>query len=244
MNIIINSLNDYLIYQDEINETIFYIKNKTTNNNYTTCLPLFRSIIKSNINGGTIINDNKNDITTLKIKAFSMKTFTKFKQEEKVKNNTYKLPYTTILNIINCLTKQLYYLLEKESKCFYTFDENNILVVDDCKFFYLSNHHLKEIKNNDIHIYNPISKNIGYLSPELQDASSIPIITNYKTIFYSLGLLIIDNLLDETIDYNIENMINIENIINRISTIKDSKLYYFLKRTLYNEPNERYLIFI
>jgi hypothetical protein len=155
------------------------------------------------------------------------------------KNKTHKLPYITILNIINSLTKQLYYLLENESKCFYTFDPNNILVIDDCKFVYLSNEHLKEIKNNDIYIYNPISKTMCYLSPELKNASSIPLITNYKTIFYSLGLFIIDNLLDESFDYN-----NNEDILNSISAIKDSKLYYFLKRTLYKEPNERYLIFI
>lgn len=240
---IVNSVNEFDVYQDERKNTIFSINSKNTSNSISfnnLCLSLFNSIIKSNnINSGTIIKDNNKIL--LIIKATTLKTFAQFKQEEKEKNNTYKLPYITILNIINSLTKQLFYLLKNESKCFYTFDENNILVVDDCQFVYLSNDHLKEIKNTDIHIYNPISKNIGYLSPELQNAYSIPIITNYKTIFYSLGLLIISNLLDETIDYTI---LNNEDIMSRISTIKDSKLYYFLKRTLYNEPYERYLVFI
>lgn len=238
---IITSVNEFDIYQDERKKTLFFINSKThQNNNRSNTLPLFYSIIKSNIlNSATIVNDA--DKTSLVIKAITMKTFSQFKREQKIKNKTFKLPYTTILNIINSLTKQLYYLLENESKCFFTFDPNNILVIDDCKFIYLSREHLKEIKNNSIHIYNPISKNIGYLSPELHNASSIPIITNFKTIFYSLGLLIMDNLLDETIDYKIENR---ENIINSISCIKDTKLYYFLERTLYNEPNERYLIFI
>lgn len=230
MNNIVHSINEFDVYQDERKPTLFKINSKTNCN----CLSLYNSIIKNNsVNSATIINN------TLIIKAISIKPFKKFKEEQYLKNNTYKLPYICILNIINFLSKQLHYLLENENKCFYTFDPTNILVVNDCKFLYLSNEHLKEIKNNNICIYNPIKKNIGYLSPELRNVSSIPIIINYKTIFYSLGLLIIDNLVDELVDNNDKHIL-IDNNLN----IKDNKLYYFLERCLYNEPNKRFLLYI
>ena len=165
--------------------------------------------------------------------------------------------YIVILRLINSLIKQLHYLLENESKCFYTLTSDNIIVIDDCKFLYLSNEHLKEVKNNAIHIYNPISKTIGYLSPELQKASSIPIIINYRTIFYSLGLFIVSNLCNETKelyenDNNSNNNNNNNNIpyklINDINiktnAIKGTKLYHFLDRCLQTTPCKRFLLYV
>lgn len=238
---IINSLNEFSIYQDRKKSTLFCIKNNYSNNNNS--LSLFYSIINTNIvNSSNIINDN-NDYSLI-IKASSIKSFTQFKKEQKIKNNMNQLPQIIILMLINTLTKQLHYLLEKESKCFYTFTADNIIVIDDCKFLYLSNEHLKEVKNNNIHIYSPISKTIGYLSPEIQKASSIPIIINYRTIFYSLGLFVISNLCNEIEENN--------NAHFRISSsenvcplaLEDNKLYYFLKRCLHDNPNKRYLLYV
>ena len=83
---------------------------------------------------------------------------------------------------------------------------------------------MKDVKEKNIHIYGPISKNNGFFSPELLNTSSIPIIISYKTIFYSLGLLILDNITKEM--------------------QLETKLYYFLERCLTREPNERYLLYI
>jgi hypothetical protein len=239
---IINSLNEFTIYQDRKNSTLFCIKNNHGNNNNT--LTLFYSIININIvNSSNIINDNNNHYSLI-IKASSIKSFAQFKKEQKIKNSMNQLPYIIILMSINSLTKQLHYLLEKESKCFYTFAEDNIIVIDDCKFLYLSNEHLKEVKNNNIYIYSPISKTIGYLSPEIQKASSIPIIINYRTIFYSLGLFVVTNLCNETeesnsTDFRISNAENVS-----LLSLKYDKIYYFLKRCLHHNPNKRYLLYI
>jgi hypothetical protein len=242
---IINSPNEFCIYQDMKKSTLFCIKNNYSNNNNS--LSLFYSIINTNIvNSSNIINDN-NDYSLI-IKASSIKSFTQFKKEQKIKNNMNQLPQIVILMLINSLTKQLHYLLEKESKCFYTFTADNIIVIDDCKFLYLSNEHLKEVKNNNIHIYSPISKTIGYLSPEIEKASSIPIIINYRTIFYSLGLFIISNLCNETEEIEENNNIahfrisSAENVFPL--SFKDNKLYYFLKRCLHNNPNKRCLLYV
>jgi len=239
---IINSLNEFTIYQDKTKATLFYIKNNY-NSKINNSLSLFYSISKINIvnSSNIIINDN-NDYSLI-IKASSIKSFTQFKKEQKIKNSNCELNYIMILMLINSLIKQLHYLLEFESKCFYTFVEDNIIVIDDCKFLYLSNEHLKEVKNNDIYIYSPITKTTGYLSPELKKASSIPIIINYRTIFYSLGLLVITNLCNEHQEIDENNKNNVQyRVINKI--IQDTKLYYFLDRCLQPNPYKRFLLYV
>lgn len=234
---IICSTKEFDIYRDNKKYSLFKITNKNNHN----CLPLFYSIVKPLIvNSATIVNSNNdNNGNSLVIKTMSIKTFAQFKKEQKLINRSYKLPYTTILNIIMCLSKQISYLLDSETKCFYNFDTDNILVVDDCKFLYLSTEHLKDVKNNNLYVYNPIKKNVGYLSPELHNVSSIPIIIHYKTIFYSLGLFIINNLVDEP-----ANNDNQEVLMDRIVNIRGTKLYYFLERCLQAEPSKRFLIYV
>lgn len=232
---IICSTKEFDIYMDKKKHSLFKITNKKNHN----CLSLFYSIVKPLIvNSATIVNNN-NDTSSLVIKTTSIKTFSQFKEEQKMINGSYKLPYTTILNIIICLSKQLSYLLESETKCFYNFDPDNILVVDDCKFLYLSTEHLKDIKNNNLYVYNPIKKSIGYLSPELHNVSSIPIIIHYKTIFYSLGLFIINNLVDDLTNNDTQEV-----LMDCIVNIRGTKLYYFLERCLQDEPSKRFLIYV
>jgi len=232
---IICSTKEFDVYMDKKKHSLF----KTINKNNQNCLSLFYSIVKPLIvNSATIVNNN-NDTSSLVIKTTSIKTFSQFKEEQKMINGSYKLPYTTILNIIICLSKQLSYLLESETKCFYNFDPDNILVVDDCKFLYLSTEHLKDIKNNNLYVYNPIKKSIGYLSPELHNVSSIPIIIHYKTIFYSLGLFIINNLVDELTSNDTQEV-----LMDCIVHIRGTKLYYFLERCLQDEPSKRFLIYV
>jgi len=232
---IICSTKEFDVYMDKKKHSLF----KTINKNNHNCLSLFYSIVKPLIvNSATIVNNN-NDTSSLVIKTTSIKTFSQFKEEQKMINGSYKLPYTTILNIIICLSKQLSYLLESETKCFYNFDPDNILVVDDCKFLYLSTEHLKDIKNNNLYVYNPIKKSIGYLSPELHNVSSIPIIIHYKTIFYSLGLFIINNLVDDLTNNDTQEV-----LMDCIVNIRGTKLYYFLERCLQDEPTKRFLIYV
>jgi hypothetical protein len=232
---IICSTKEFDIYMDKKKHSLFKITNKNNHN----CLSLFYSIVKPLIvNSATIVNNN-NDSSSLVIKTMSIKTFAQFKEQQKMINGSYKLPYTTILNIIICLSKQLSYLLESETKCFYNFDPDNILVVDDCKFLYFSTEHLKDIKNNNLYVYSPIKKNMGYLSPELHNVSSIPIIIHYKTIFYSLGLFIINNLVDELTSNDTQEV-----LMDCIVHIRGTKLYYFLERCLQDEPSKRFLIYV
>lgn len=231
MNIIIFSTNEFDIYQDKNKTTLFTIVTKKYNHHYNDH-SLFRSIVNSKIvNNSTIYYDEEAEgKSQLKIKALSIQTFEQFKEKQRKINGSNKLSHNIIQHIIYSLSKQIFHLLHNESKCFYEFDPSNILVIDDCKFIYLSYEHLKDVKDNKIHIYNPISKNTGFLSPELLLEKSIPILINYKTIFYSLGLLILDNITNE--------MQQLETEVNNI------KLYYFLKRCLNQNPNKRFLLYV
>jgi len=235
MNIIYSTY-EFDVYQDKNKNTMFTIDSKKDKP-----LSLFRSIVNSKIvNSSNILYDECKNIL-LKMKASSIQTFDQFKEKQKKKTGSNKLSDKLLLNIIFSLTTQIFYLLNKESKCFYKLDISNVLVIDDCKFIYLSNDHLKDVKENKIHIYNPISKNTGYLSPELKNATSIPILVNFKSLFYSLGLLILDNMRS-----NVEiTPINKEvNIADQLFCIKDTKLYYFLKRCLCDNPDKRFLLYL
>ena len=235
MNIIC-STNEFEICQDKIKSTIFTI---TNNNNqfisFDLFNPLFNSIIKTKlINNATILTQTDKN-KTLFFKALSVESFKQFKEKHNKINNTNKIPYNSMLHIIYSLTKQISYLLKNEFMCFHKLDISNILVIDDCKFIYLSYEHLNDVKENKIIIYRPISKTIGFLSPELKNAKTIPILVSYKTIFYSLGSFIL---------YNITSCNEETNEETKLSCIKDTKLYYFLKRSLYNEPEKRFLLYI
>jgi hypothetical protein len=229
----IYSTDEFNVYQDKIKITMFTI---TATNKLLK--PLFNSIVKTNIiNNSTIITEN-NEIKSFIFKALSVKSFEQFKDEQ-CKLNGKNFQYNLILKIIYSLSKQIHYLLNNESKCFYKLDVSNILVIDDCKFIYLSHEHLNDVKETKIVIYRPISKTNGYLSPELKNINSIPISINYKTIYYSLGLLILDN----NINISTEKEINIL-LDNELKYIKDTKIYYFLKRCLCNDPNKRFLLYV
>jgi hypothetical protein len=226
---------DFTILQDKRKETLFTIIPITKDHDIS--IQLFRSLTKTKILQTATILDNG---MSLIMKAHSIKTLDDYTRE--------KLSYSLSLKMVYYLSKQLSYLIDYESKSFYTYDPKNILVIDNKFFLYLSLDHLKEIKNDNIHIYHPIKypqytqryriENINfglfeespsvnhYLSPELSNEKTIPIIIHYKTIFYSLGLLLIDFL------------------SSSINSIKDTKLYYFIKRCLKHSPSERYLLYI
>jgi hypothetical protein len=216
---------EFSIIQDTRKETLFTIIPITKHHDNSN--QLFRSLTKTKILQTATILDNG---SSLIIKAHSIKTLYDYTRE--------KLSYSLSLKMVYYLSKQLSYLIENESKSFYTYDPKNILVIDNKIFVYLSLDHLKDIKNDNIHICHPIKieNSLGasfeeptivkhYLSPELLNVKSIPIIIHYKTIFYSLGLLLTD-------------------FLSSINSIKETKLFYFIKRCLKDSPSERYLLYI
>ena len=202
---------------------------------------LIYSLTKTGIIQGGTITDN---YQTLVFRATTVKSLKEFQSSLKETNGTTMFPHDTSLKMIYSLSTQLQYLLTKTNVCFFKYDPNNIIVIDDDIFVYVSNEDLVKREKDHLCITMPFAnnKNMDFLSPELYQLKSIPEKIHYKSIYYSLGLLVVSNILDE------ENYaLGIDNILkDKILEIAigKTKLYYFLLRCLDNEITNRTLQYI
>jgi hypothetical protein len=230
MNSIIKT-DEYEITQDAKNKSIFTITfiNEITNELNKTN-ELIKSITKSGIILGATVYDNYKSIS---FKAHSIKTLNQYKLDLTQAKSVPNFSYLNTLKLVYYLTKQLSYLIEETHNTFYQFTPENIIVIDNSKYMYLSLNHLKKIdeKTELIRFTAPFDRD-GFVSPELLKIKSVPTTINYRTIYYSLGLLIIDCLFD----YKENDINNLEEIMG---PIKETKLFYLVKRCLDEEATNR-----
>jgi hypothetical protein len=242
MNSIIKT-DEYEITQDPKNKTLFtitFISTSETTIKNELKSPLLKSIVKPNIILGATIYDN---YKSMSFKAHSIKTLNQYKEDLKSAKSVSNFSYLNTLKLVYYLTKQLSYLIEEESHCFYQFTSENIIVIDNTKFIYLSLNHLKKIIEGTelIKFVAPFDRD-GFVSPELLKVKLVPSTINYRTIYYSLGLLVMDCLFDyinQEIDINIKELKD-TNILN---PIKETKLFYLIKRCLHEDPTSRVVHF-
>ena len=234
MNPIIKT-DEYEITQDPKNKTLFTIAftSTSTSTSTSTNKSLLKSLVKPNIILGATIYDN---YKSMSFKAHSIKTLNQYKTDLISAKSVPNFSYLNTLKLVYYLTKQLSYLIVEESHCFYQFTPENIIVIDNSKFIYLSLNHLKKIieETELIKFIAPFDRD-GFVSPELLEVKSVPSTINYRTIYYSLGLLIMDCLFDyinQDIDIN-------EEINNILNPIKETKLFYLIKRCLHEDPTCR-----
>ena len=192
---------------------------------------LIKSLIKSGIIQGATIYD---DYKSISFKAHTIKPLQEYQKS---------LSYESALKLVYNLTNQLKYLIEEESESFYRYTTDNIIVIDNDKFIYLSNENLMKIieKTELIKFVAPFDRD-GFVSPELLKIKSVPSTVNYRTIYYSLGLLVMDCLFDYQKENDILNDINDKEEL--LTPIKDTKLFYLIKRCLHEEPTSRIIIYI
>jgi serine/threonine protein kinase len=201
---------------------------------------LIKSFINTNIiSGATITNDYKG----IQLKAVSIKSFKQFKKEQG------QLDFTTIIAMIENLTRQLCYLINKCAKTFIGYHPDKIIVIDDNKFIYITNELILDIvENNKAIISYPFVKDMKqkefYMAPELIKINEIPAKLNYKLSYYSFGCLIIYCLTNkqsfEEQDTNIEIM---HDVLNN-TYINGTKIYWLLKRCLELESDKRSILFL
>ena len=229
-------------------ETKIEINIKKIKHKDTYCLtflenPIYFSLMRSvkDMLDTSICTQIKNNLI---LKAKKVRYYSDFLNEETLKHGVNSpLSHTWCLRIVYCLSKQIEYLVSNESKCFYKLDYHHLLVMDDC-FFYLSPNALIPVEEEKMHIYSYSLKD-GFFSPELnQKTLTIPISVHYKTIYYSLGLLLVSALKDDN-DKNLQNIQNpLEKINHPLKKINGTKLYFFIVRCLQKEIHDRYLIFL
>ena len=103
---------------------------------------------------------------------------------------------------------------------------------------------LKLSETNKVNFYKPFNRE-GFISPEILKINSIPSDLNYKTIYYSLGALVVYFLFGKNInnkdDFKDDFKDNLNNILK---PIEGTKLFGLLNRCLCEEANERSIIYI
>jgi hypothetical protein len=183
--------------------------------------PLIKSIA---IQGATITDNYK----TLTFKASSVEKF-------KSSQITYESAIIILINI----SDQLKYLAKEYKKGFLVLNPENIFIINESKYIYLSNEYLFDFYNTkNIFITYPFSLNNKFISPEAREINNLPSQIHYKTIYYSLACLIIYFFSEsENIESESEN-------IENIKKIKGTKLFFLLKRMLIKEAEKRSIVFI
>jgi hypothetical protein len=220
------STDEFSIYKNKEQCTLFTIKFQVNSES------LINSMIKTKLIIGSSISDNYKALT---FRASSVKSLRKFI------SNKENINYENTLKLIVSLTKQIQYLIITECECFYEYIIENIIVIDDDKFIYLSNDDLLKLSESKKFNFTKPFNRTGIISPELLKINSIPSELNYKTIYYSLGALVVYFLFDK----NINNKDGFNCDLNEIlKPIEGTKLSGLLIRCLFQEANERSIVYI
>lgn len=222
---LINQNNEFKIYKD----TNISSKYKIEINEQS--ISLINSIKNCKIIPGITIED---DYKTIYFKAITVKPLSSI-------NNFKNFGTDEILKLSYYLSLQLKYLILKENMCFINYDIEKIIVIDNNKYFFLSNDELfslEQSSENHIYIDRPFNKT-SFSSVELKNIHNIPTLLDYRTIYYSLGLVII-YFLKQNMNIMNEELTN-ENILYMI---EGTKLYHFLKHALEEDIEKRKLIYL
>ena len=218
------STDEFSVYKSEKNKTFFTIKFEENSE------PLINSLIKTKLIIASSICDEYKSISFI---ASSVKSLRKFLYKKE------NINYENALKIILSLTKQFQYLITKEQLCFYEYIIENIIVIDDEKFVYISNEELLKLgESNKIQFIKPFNRE-GFISPELLKINSIPTELNYKTIYYSLGALVVYFLFEKNINND-----DIHDLNKILKPIEGTKLFGLLNKCLFEEANIRSIIYI
>lgn len=143
--------------------------------------------------------------------------------------HTY-MSYDQVEQMILHLGNQLFILSEnKLGLLFFSLDD--IIIIDEIYFFISDLKHMVPMNKKEQLCLNFPLKMEGedmFLSPELLNVTTLPIITTITSTYYSLALLCIRCLA----------------LRPSAVTIKHTKMYYFLERCLQTDPNERYFLYL
>ena len=236
MKIIIKN-QTFQIGQDEDNKNIYKIFFNSYNES------IIKSITKTKIILGATTTEKYN---TLTFKATSVQTFKQFQEDLERETGEKKMNYELVLKMIHNLAIQLNYLIINNSKTFLGYSPENLIVIDKNKYIYLSNEYLLDIDDEQVIITFPFFQNEFLMSPELLNIKEIPSFINYKVTYFSFGYLILyglsgdDNLINDN-EKTIEEKIKLQ---METTSIKNTKLYWLLKRCLVEESKNRSILFI
>lgn len=189
---------------------------------------LFDSLVKTQLLFPGIIENKQ-----LSFKAVSIEYLTK----------THIKTEHDYINLMESISSQLFYL-EKKGYTFYGFDLKDIIIIDKNIFIILNTSYLKKINKDTLSLQftSPFKKPF-FSSPEIVSITSIPSQISYKSIYYSIGSLIVYLRFNQNLLF--DNKVTTENEIEEtIEAIKYTRLYWFLKRCFEKNIDDRYLLYI
>jgi len=162
--------------------------------------------------------------------------FKKYILEQKNK----QLSYIQCIKLIDDLSKQIFYL-NKIGYGFYGFDISDILTIDN-NFIFCSTQYLLPLDNNSITFTSPI-KQPYFSNPELFKLTTLPSKISYKCCYYSLGLLVVFSLFNNNLLVGNEVQPSVQ-IDKYLQPLYNTKIYWFLKRCLDDDINNRKLLLV
>jgi len=193
---------------------------------------LIKSITKTNIILGSTITNN---YTVISFNANNIQTLKEYYKIGQVSYNIF-------MRLIYYLSIQLKYLIEKCNKAFIGYSPEHIIVINNERFMYIDVNQLHNIHNECIDVTYPFSQSDFYMSPEHLSIKEIPANIHYKACYYSLACLIIHGYSNQKYDLN--NMNNNINHKLELLPIKETKLYYLLKRCISEDIKNRCILYI
>ena len=133
---------------------------------------LIKSLVSTKIITGATVTD---DYMSLSFNATTVKTLKAFLKDS--------LPYELVLQIIYQLSTQLKYLIETHNETFIGYNINNVIVIDDTTFVYISNEELCNIEFDQITVSYPFSRKDFYMSPDISKITEVrnPAVANCFT---------------------------------------------------------------
>ena len=176
------------------------------------------------------------ETNTIIFSAENVKPFKQYLLEQKNKT----LSHLTCIRLIDDLTKQILYL-KSLGFGFYGFDINDIITIDNT-FIFCSTQHMLPLYNESFIFTSPI-KHPYFSSPELFELTSLPFELSYKCCYYSLGLLVVFSLLNIYLLVGNE-LKTLEEIDKLLEPLYNTKIYWFLKRCLDDDINNRKLLLV
>jgi len=239
-------VNDTLkIIQDKNNKTIYKIEF-----NYQ-CPALVRSLTKTHIiQGGTITDD----YLTLRFKALSVKSFSKFQEEHKKLRGSPIISINLAAKMISSLSAQLSHLIKSESQTIIGYAPENIIVINDNTFAFLDSELVADIDpvGKEMAIIScPFNTRDFFASPEILKIKELPSQVHYKTSYFSLGCLLLyalteckEDFYKEYLKDKLHEYLTGGNFVLNQLHFKNTKLYWLLSRCLVEEPEKRSILFI
>ena len=162
-------------------------------------------------------------------------------EEYLIYDKQMKMSHSTCIRMLDQLTKQIHHC-KKRNYGFYGLNINDILVINKSTFIIVNATFLLPIIKDKIYFLSPIEKPY-FLDPHLFKLTKLPSSIHYKCIYYSLGVLLVFCLLNNYLLVGNEEKSESE-IETVLLPIKDTKLYWFLKRCFHPDRANRILLLI